>query len=153
MAPVPAATSRHCILCKDNSELEFPWRLKVLSPRLFSDVPFTVWMLAPAELSAFVVGPRECLDRVYGYERPSVAAKLLYKLHLRLSPTWRCGLGRVWILHREALHLDPPVAFTLAFANDCLCVCFWPCLKHMGIKCVFGGACARLRLRAVGLGP
>ena len=40
------------------------------------DVPNTVWMLAPAELSAFVVGPRECLDRVYGHERPSVDAKL-----------------------------------------------------------------------------
>ena len=76
LAPVPAATSRHCILSKDDSEIKFPWRLKVLSPRLFSDVPNTIWMLAPAELSAFVVGPRECLDRVYGYERPSVAAKL-----------------------------------------------------------------------------
>jgi hypothetical protein len=29
------------------------------------------------ELSAFVDGSRECMDRVYGYERPSVDVKLL----------------------------------------------------------------------------
>ncbi len=28
------------------------------------DVPNTVWTLAPAELSAFLAGPRECLDAV-----------------------------------------------------------------------------------------
>ncbi len=41
------------------------------------DVPNTAWALASADLSAFVDGPRECLDRVYGYERPSVAAEVL----------------------------------------------------------------------------
>ena len=139
LAPVPAATSRHCILSKDDPEIEFPWRLKVLSPRLFSDVPNTVWMLAPAELSAFV--------SVWIVFMGSFSDKL----HLRLSPTWRCELG-VRILHREALHLDPPVAFTFAFANDCFCV-FLRCAKHLGMRCVFGGACARSRSRAVGLGP
>ena len=40
------------------------------------------------------------------------------KLHLRLPPTWRCELGRVWTHHRGALQLDRLVAFTFAFAND-----------------------------------
>ena len=45
--------------------------------RWFSDLPNTVWTLAPAELSAFVFGPRDCLDRVYEYERTSVSVNLL----------------------------------------------------------------------------
>ncbi len=44
------------------------------------DVSNTVWTLALADLSAFVDGPHECLDRVYGYERPSVAAKVLWQI-------------------------------------------------------------------------
>ena len=72
-------------------------------------------------------------------------------LHLRLSPTWRCELGRVWTLHRGALHLDPPVVFTSAFANDRLCV--FAMRKALAQEMRLGGACARLRLRAVGLGP
>ncbi len=37
-----------------------------------------VWTLAPADLSAFVVGPREChgRDRVYGYEKRRCKASL-----------------------------------------------------------------------------
>jgi hypothetical protein len=53
------------------------------------------------------------------------------KFHLHLSPAWCCELGRAWLLHRGALNLDQPVAFTSTFAHDCLC--------------------ARLRSRAVGL--
>ena len=45
------------------------------------------------------------------------------KLHLRLPPTWRCELGRAWTFHRGALHLDPPVAFTFAIANDRHVIC------------------------------
>jgi hypothetical protein len=58
-----------------------------------------VWTLASAELSAFVDGPRECPDRVFGYERPSVAV-FPDKFHLHLSPAWCCELGHTWILHR-----------------------------------------------------
>ncbi len=54
-------------------------RSEVSFTAMVLDVPNTVWTLASADLSAFVDGPRECpsLDRVYVYERPSVAAKLL----------------------------------------------------------------------------
>ena len=52
-------------------------RSEVSFTAMVLDVPYTVWTLASADLSAFVDGPRECLDRVHGYERPSVAAKVL----------------------------------------------------------------------------
>ncbi len=58
------------------SEFEVPVEAGSVFTEIFLDVPNTVWTLAPAELSAFMIGPRECLDSVYGHERPSVAAKL-----------------------------------------------------------------------------
>ena len=65
------------IYFKDVSDLKSLCRSEFSFTAMALDVPNTVWTLASAELSAFVDGPRECLDRVYGYERPSVAAKLL----------------------------------------------------------------------------
>ena len=72
------------IYFKDAFESQSLWRCKFVSLRWFSDVPSTVWTLAPAELSDFVFGPRECSDRVYGHEWLSVAAKLLWQT---LSPS------------------------------------------------------------------
>jgi hypothetical protein len=118
---VPASTSRHCVLSssefllqlliyfKNVFEFEAPVEARSAFTANVLVVPNMVWTLAPAELSAFMVGPRWCRDRVDGHERPSVAAKLLDKLHPRLSPTWRCELGgRVWTQHCRTLHLDPP---------------------------------------------
>ena len=65
------------IYFKDVSDLKSLCRSKVSFTAMVLDVPNMVWALASADISAFVDGPRECLDRVYGYERPSVAVKLL----------------------------------------------------------------------------
>jgi hypothetical protein len=60
-------------------------------------------VLLTAELLVFVIGPRECLDRVHGSQRPSVAQRRSFtnEFHLLLSPTWHHEIGRVWILHRR----------------------------------------------------
>ncbi len=59
------------------------------------------------------------------------------KFHLRLSAAWCCELGRAWILHRWTLHLDQPVAFTSAFAHDCLCVFAMPvCIANAHEMCL-----------------
>ncbi len=50
--------------------------------------------------------------------------------YLSISLTWRCELGRLLTLHSGALHIDPPVAFASALANDCLCV-FAMCKAHV----------------------
>jgi hypothetical protein len=86
------------------------------------DVPNTVWTLASAELSAFVDGPREWI--VFMGMRGQASLRSFSDIfHLRLSPARCCELGRAWTLHRGALHLDQPFAFTSAFAHDCLQVC------------------------------
>ncbi len=127
-------------------------------------------MLLTAELLVFVIGPRECLDRVHGSERPSIAQRRSFanEFHLLLSPTWRREIGRVWILHRrfsaESTQITPfrptdrhlSLKFPTTFANDCLRL-FLPCAKQKHrMNFVFGGEQARLRSRAVmlgGLGP
>jgi hypothetical protein len=77
------------------------------------------------------------------------------KFHLHLSPACCCELGRAWILHRGALHLTsqspspgspPPLLMTALVYLPCQCA------KQMFMRCVFGGACARLRSRAVAAG-
>ncbi len=129
------------------------WRQEVLSLQLFSDVPNTVWTLAPAELAPFVIGPNAsaCLDSVHGHERPSVAAKLPWQTSppsfLEVSPTLRCELqvgGSVRAQHRGALHLDPPNCLPSTIANDCSCA-----FCHVQSTCswdVFSAARARARV-------
>ncbi len=68
-------------------------------------------------------------------------------LHLRLAPTWLCELGRVWTLQRGALHLDLPVVFTSAFANDRLFVSAMR--KALAQEMHLSGAYVRLRFASI----
>ncbi len=71
------------------------------------------------------------------------------KLHLRLSPSWRCELGgRVWTQHCWALHLDTPsclhLRLQLCLPND------WSCaFCHVQSTCswdVYSAARTRARV-------
>ncbi len=53
-----------------------------------------------------------------------------------ITATWRCELGRGWILHRGAAYLDPPVTFISAFANYQFCV-FALCKEHAHEMCLW----------------
>jgi hypothetical protein len=112
----------------------------------------TIWTLNFAELSAFVDGPREFLDLVYGYERPSIAceASLTYStsILLRSGALNLVARGIFTAEHYFLTHELPSPPSSLMTASV-YCKCQYA--KQMRMRCVFGGVCACLRLRAVGL--
>jgi hypothetical protein len=96
------------------------------------------------------------VDRVYGYERPSVVAKLLWHI-----PPPSFSFTVLWTWSR----MDSTPRSTISWPASCLhlrlrswlpsslCICHASvlCAKQMRMRCVCGGVCARLRSRAVGL--
>ncbi len=60
-----------------------------------TDVPNTVWTLAPAEWSAFVVDLLECLPLSGSWLCPSVAVRLAWQIPLPYFSTWHCEFG--WV--------------------------------------------------------
>ncbi len=107
------------------------------------------WTLASAEFQPFGWSPWPS-GSCSGYERPSVAAKVLWQItppsfsYLRLWTWSRVDYSQRRTISWPASHLHLRLRSRLPLYLPCQCA------KQMHMRCVFGGACACLRSLAVG---